>query len=279
MPRVELIVTGNEVLSGDVLDTNSHWLCQRITGLGARVERITTVRDDLDAIAEAVQSAGSRQAALIVTIGGLGPTADDLTVEAIARATALSLELDPQAEALVAARYRELASEGAVADAAMTPARQKMALVPRGARVYDNPVGAAPPLALDYQGATIVTLPGVPREMRAIVEGPLVALLAELLGQGYYSERLVIADANDESVLSPLLLQVADRHKQVYVKSHARRFGPEVTFRITLSLAGSAKALVDEDLAAAVQDLKATLQAAGITTKDADPEPLPHQMQ
>ena len=84
---VELLAIGNELLAGDVLDTNSHWLCRQLAGRGARVSRVTTLPDDMATIGEALLAALGRRPALIVTCGGLGPTADDLTV--VAQAAAL----------------------------------------------------------------------------------------------------------------------------------------------------------------------------------------------
>ena len=86
MITVEIIVTGNEVLLGDVLDTNTNWMCKRITAFGGRVERAVIVRDEMDAIVREVRSSLERSVRLIVTIGGMGPTWDDITVAAVAHA-------------------------------------------------------------------------------------------------------------------------------------------------------------------------------------------------
>ena len=86
VPVIEILAIGNEVLAGDVLDTNSHWLCRELVGRGARVARITVLPDDPATIAEALLAGRARGPALIVTCGGLGPTADDLTLAAIAGA-------------------------------------------------------------------------------------------------------------------------------------------------------------------------------------------------
>jgi nicotinamide-nucleotide amidase len=148
MPTCEIIAIGNELLQGDVLDTNTHWLIQQVTELGGRVTRAVMVRDEPDAIAHELHGARERGTALILTGGGLGPTDDDLTLGAVAKATACPLQLDPLALEMVRCTYEDLVDRGVFADAAMTPAREKMACLPRGATPLDNPVGAAPGVLL-----------------------------------------------------------------------------------------------------------------------------------
>ncbi|MGC8836831.1 MAG: molybdopterin-binding protein [Anaerolineae bacterium] len=83
---VEIVAIGNELLIGDVLDTNTHWLCRRVTGLGGVVQRAVMVRDDIEAIGREVLGAIQRKARVVFTTGGLGPTADDMTLQALAQA-------------------------------------------------------------------------------------------------------------------------------------------------------------------------------------------------
>ena len=141
---VEILVIGNEVLQGDVLDTNSHWLCQKLTGLGTSVRRVCQVRDERDTIAACVRGFLERGADMLVTTGGLGPTTDDLTLEGIALALGRPLALHPRALEQVRATYTALAQEGIIASAELTPERRKMAQLPQGAEPLANTVGAAP---------------------------------------------------------------------------------------------------------------------------------------
>jgi len=265
MVTVEIIVTGNEVLLGDVLDTNTNWMCQRITAFGGRVERAVIVRDEMDAIVREVRSSLERSVRLIVTIGGMGPTWDDITVAAVAHAVNRPLLLHPQALAIVQQRYEHFAREGAVHDPAITPEREKMAYLPEGAYPLDNPIGAAPGVVLDLESSTIICLPGVPAELKGIVEGPLQPLLRRLFGERVFIERLVIVNCTDESILAPALRAVAERHPDVYIKSRAQRFGPDVTFRITLSTTGRSREIAEQQVAAAIQELGQTLSAVGIS--------------
>lgn len=262
--KVEIIAVGNELLLGDVLDTNTNWLCKRITGVGGQVTRAVLVRDEHDAIVAEITAALDRKPQLILTTGGLGPTSDDITLQAVAQATGCPVSLHPEALALVKERYRELAKKGYVADSALTEARKKMAYLPRGAKAVANPVGSAPAVILEIAGSTLVSLPGVPEEMKGIYEETLQPTLKKIFGDSFYEERAVIAHCGDESMLAPILAEVVAAHPEVYIKSRARRYGPEVEILITLSSADNGRERVEGNLDRALEDLIAALGAAGI---------------
>ncbi|MCS6815807.1 MAG: molybdopterin-binding protein [Blastocatellia bacterium] len=264
MVTVEIIAIGNELLLGDTLDTNTQWLCRTFTGLGGRVERAVLVRDDCSAIVREIRGALGRGVQLLVTSGGLGPTDDDLTLQAVAEALERPLTLNERALALVRETYERLVAAGYVADAQLTESRMKMARLPQGAEPLANPVGAAPGVLLRVSGTTLVSLPGVPAELKAIVTGPLRPILQEIFGAGVFREREVIALCRDETVLAPILREVAERHPEIYIKSRAREFGPDIRFRITLSLSGRDPMSVEARLEEATRDLCETLRRAHI---------------
>jgi len=262
--RAEIVAIGNEVLDGDVLDTNSHWLCEQITGLGGQVERVTQVRDDVDVISRCLLRAVERGVDLVVTSGGLGPTADDLTLEAVAVAVAAPLETDARALSWVAERYAETAFRGHVTSPCMTLDRQKMARLPLGAEPLWNGVGTAPGVLVRWGDGALVCLPGVPSELKHIYSDALSPLLGELFGQAAFDRMEASVGCGDESILAPMLRDVAGRHTDVYIKSRARGFGESTRFKVTLSARGSDKAAVGRLLQAAWEDLSATLSQAGI---------------
>ncbi|GBC99957.1 CinA-like protein [bacterium HR17] len=264
MKVAEIIAVGNELLIGDVLDTNTHWLCRRLTRMGVTVRRAVLVRDDEDAIAAEVRGALQRDTDLLVTSGGLGPTDDDRTVAAVAKAVGRPLELNEQALQMVTQRYRDLYERGFVDTPEVTPARGKMALLPAGATPLFNPVGTAPGVWLPVDTTILVCLPGVPAELKGIFEQTLPPLLQQVLGAGHYTERTFEVTCRDESVLAPLLKQVADRHPSVYIKSKARVFGDEVRITVLMAASGSDKATVEQTLQAAVDDLAVTLEPHGV---------------
>ena len=268
MKRVEIFSVGNELLRGIVQDTNSHWLAVRLTARGARIERVTMVPDDPEVTGDAIRDAITRRPDLIVTQGGLGPTEDDLTREAVAHATGLALQPNADAEAIVARRYDELHRAGAIDDAAMTPARARMAALPRGARALDNQIGAAPGVVLTAGPTTIVMLPGVPPELHWIFDHPLAPILDELIGPGAFHEWTAVASTRDESAIAELLSGVQSRHPDVYVKSRAKTFEDEDTVRVTLAASAAGEAEARALVAAAREDLVTVLGGAGVTIRE-----------
>jgi molybdenum cofactor synthesis domain-containing protein len=265
--NVEIVAAGNELLNGDVLDSNSNWICKRITGVGGTVQRIVLVRDNIDSISSEIQGALSRKAAIVFTLGGLGPTADDMTLQAVAKATDRSLELNSEALGLVKAKYKQLASQGFVDDDVMTPEREKMAMLPNGATPLYNPVGGAPGVFVKFNDSAVISLPGVPEELKSIFEGSLAPFLKEKFGAGVFIEKVAIVNCKDESKLAPILKTVSDSNPSVYVKSRAKRFGPDVKFRVTVSLAGSSKDVVEPQIKKTLDDLKKSLGSFGISVE------------
>jgi nicotinamide-nucleotide amidase len=261
--KAEIIAIGNELLLGDVLDTNTNWLCKRITGVGGLVTRAAMVRDENDLIVAEILWAVARGPDLIVTTGGLGPTSDDITMQAVAEATGRPLELHPEGLAMVQATYEELAAKRYVQDATLTDYRKKMAYLPKGSIAVDNPVGAAPAVVVKMGRTTLISLPGVPDEMKGIYDDTLQPTLMRILGDSYYQERLLIALCGDESLLAPLLAQVVEAHPDVYIKSRARRYGAEVRIEIVLASRGESRREVEARIESAVESLEASLGREG----------------
>ncbi|MFQ5858312.1 MAG: competence/damage-inducible protein A [Anaerolineae bacterium] len=268
MTTVEIIAIGNELLIGQTLDTNTNWLCKQLTGLGGQVRRAVMVPDDLYAIARELHDALDRETDIIITTGGLGPTADDRTLEAIASALGRPRAENDEALRMIERRYNEFYERGLVDQPGLTDARRKMGRLPRGGQPIFNPVGGAPAVRLDVNDTTIITLPGVPQELQGIWQGPLQPTLAERFGQGAYLERTVTTDCPDDSVLAPLLAEVVGRHPDVYIKSHVKAFGmARQQIRMTFSMAGDTHQEVEAGIDNAMQDFERTLQKAGFRVK------------
>ena len=238
MKWVEIIVIGKEILQGQTLDTNSKWLAKRITALGGMVGRMVIPDDDVRAIAQEIKTSFGNGAHVIITTGGLGPTFDDKTLAGIAEATGHPLALHPGALEFVARRYQEFYEGGFVEDPEITPAREKMAHVPQGSEILDNPVGAAPAVLLWIPQGVIFALPGVPKEMHAIFEQEVLPRLKEILGPEVYLEEGVKTGVGDESVLGEIVEQVMKQVPGVYIKSKATRFGTDVDLEVVITAAG-----------------------------------------
>ncbi|HEV7451046.1 MAG TPA: molybdopterin-binding protein, partial [Pseudonocardiaceae bacterium] len=166
--RAGIVVTGTELLSGRVTDRNGPWLAQRLGELGIEVAHLLCVGDRPADLAAALRFLASQGVDLIVTSGGLGPTADDVTAEVVAGFAGVELELDEAMEQQIAdilARFRHLAH---FSPEALRVSNRKQAMVPRGAEPLD-PVGTAPGLVVPVHGGpTVIVLPGPPRELQGM---------------------------------------------------------------------------------------------------------------
>ena len=261
MTAVEILCIGRELLSGRTADRNGPWLALRVTGLGGRVTRIAILDDDPAAIAGEVRLSLARAPAFLLLSGGLGPTADDRTAAGLAEALGVPLVLDASARRLVEARYAALAEVGAVADPALTPAREKMAWLPAGAEALQNPVGAAPAIRCHRPPSTLIALPGVPGEMQACFDAHVAAPLAARAGSPVLLTREARTDCGDESVLAPLLEAVRLEFPDLYLKSRPESFGPQVRLTVAASGVGRDAETVAARLEAALARLRALLKA------------------
>jgi molybdenum cofactor synthesis domain-containing protein len=271
----EILVVGSEVLNGDVLDSNSYWLCRQLAGEGWRVRRVTVVPDEPESIASALKDSLARRPDLVVTSGGLGPTADDLTLGAVAAALDLEQRRHPEAYAMVRDFYTRLHARGDVDSAEITEARAKMADLPAAAEPLLNAVGAAPGVWLQVGGTVVCCLPGVPAELKSIYTNALWPRVVSGKEAGFRLARIVTTDCWDESLLAPLVDGVAARHPRVYVKSRAQAYGRGIAAFVTLSTDGASPEAAGALLAPALKDLLGALLAKGITATVADQAPVP----
>lgn len=156
--RIEVITIGDEILSGNIVDTNFAWLGDRLWSAGLELHRHSSVGDEPSAIGAALLAAVGRSEAVVVT-GGLGPTLDDITLEVAAKTFGLPLKLNTQALAEMQAYFLKL-------NRTMSPNNEKQAFLPEGSVMIPNRVGTAPGCHLDFKGTRFFFLPGVPREMK-----------------------------------------------------------------------------------------------------------------
>lgn len=219
--RFEILTVGNELLIGKIVNTNAYWLAKRITSLGGRVTRILVVGDDVEEIASALRSCLSRRPDFVLTIGGLGPTFDDKTLEGVAKALGRRLRVNERALEMVKSKYEYL-SRVRGKSLELTRARVKMATLPEGAKPLRNPVGTAPGVLLEVEDVTIVSLPGVPGEMKAIFDEHLAPLIRDR-SKLFFCEKTFKVDGIYESELAPIIEQVLKGNPRVYIKSHPKR--------------------------------------------------------
>src|SRR5512146_1096241 len=151
---VEILSTGDELLTGQVVDTNSAWLMDRLWDLGVMPRRKVLVGDDREDLRGAIAEAAGRSDVVVMS-GGLGPTEDDLTSEVVAAAAGVPLELHEPSLAAIRERFARLGRE-------MTPNNARQARMPRGATVIPNRFGTAPGFSVRLGRCELVALPGVP---------------------------------------------------------------------------------------------------------------------
>ncbi len=212
LPQIEIFAIGTELALGRILDTNTHWMASQIARLGGILRRASILRDDLEEIQSALQEAIERGSRIVIVCGGLGPTPDDVTVEAIARLVGTSPIVD---ETILQEhlrrrnlKRREEATSGML----------KMATVPQGAEVYPNVAGWAPCFKVAWRSSVIFALPGPPREMEANFR----AYIEPYLSQVYPTKTLALRAyvAMYESEVSPLMQEVMERYPGTYLKAY-----------------------------------------------------------
>ncbi|NQT39344.1 MAG: CinA family nicotinamide mononucleotide deamidase-related protein [Planctomycetes bacterium] len=201
--HAEIIAIGDEITSGQLLDTNTQWLSRRIEDLGIAVPYHTAVGDDLDAMTGVFRAAIGRAGVVVIT-GGLGPTADDLTRQALARATGCPLARKPEALDHIRAIFVRLGRR-------MPPSNEVQAMFPAGSRMIDNPNGTAPGIEMEIgdQGESpcrVFALPGVPAEMKEMWDASVAgALLAAGAGNGVIRHRVIKCFGGGESQVEAML--------------------------------------------------------------------------
>jgi len=220
--EIEIVSVGTELLIGKTLNTNAQWLAKRATTLGLKVNRVTAVGDDVDEISNIMGEAIQRGSSFILVTGGLGPTFDDKTLEGIAKAVERDLKIHDLALKMVKEKYQRYVEEGRMEKAELTPPRVKMATLPEGSKPLPNPVGTAPGVILEYEGKTLIVLPGVPSEMKAIFEESVIPLLRKAAGNKTFFETSLEARGIVESEVAPLIDQTMHSNPYVYIKSHPK---------------------------------------------------------
>jgi competence/damage-inducible protein CinA-like protein len=169
MPSAEIITIGTEILLGEIVDTNTRYIARILRGMGVDLYRTITIGDNVERIADAIRASMSH-AEIVITTGGLGPTVDDPTREAIAKAVGVETEfredLWEQVVAVIS-RYGRKPAEN----------QKRQAFVPKGAIGISNPVGTAPCFIVETERNAVLSLPGVPNEMEHILHESMIPYL------------------------------------------------------------------------------------------------------
>ena len=231
-----ILSIGTEITRGEIVNTNASWLAAELTALGFDVPETVTIDDDPSRIvASLVRLAEKHQ--VIVATGGLGPTTDDLTTAAVAKALGVSLVRDPASIEAIRERFRAL---GRV----MSPSNEKQADFPEGAAVLANPIGSAPGFAVTLGGSRAFFMPGVPGEMRRMFQDHVVPALAPLAPRLTFQRRLKTFGM-PESAVGEKLAGIEATHRGVVLGYRAHFPEIEVKVLAAAETQEAARALAD----------------------------------
>ncbi len=225
--RIEIICTGDEVLTGKIVNTNFSYMAQKLEDVGLAVVWGTTVGDDRDSLLRAFEMAGQR-ADMVIVNGGLGPTVDDLSQEIAAQAAGVELVLhEPwlaQMESFFARRGRTMSANN-----------RKQAMLPANAEMLDNPIGTACGFALDIGRARFFFTPGVPRELRRMLEEQIVPrMLARSGAPATIHLKRFHCYGLGESHVDQMLTGIEDLVSDGSVKLGFRAHYPQIETKITV---------------------------------------------
>jgi molybdenum cofactor synthesis domain-containing protein len=234
-----VLVIGDEILSGRTKDTNIGTIADHLTAIGIRLREVRVAADVEDEIIAAVNALRARYD-YVFTTGGIGPTHDDITADAVAKAFGVSIDVDPRARAMLRERLSE---------ADLTPARLRMARIPAGADLVDNPVSRAPGFFI----GNVIVMAGVPRIMAAMLEAvtPRLRTGAKLLSLSVHVNA-------PEGTIAPHLSAAQDDYADVQMGSYPYFEGGRPGVYLVL------RSVDQERLDIAARGLETRLQGAGL---------------
>ncbi|HKZ22029.1 MAG TPA: competence/damage-inducible protein A [candidate division Zixibacteria bacterium] len=229
--KAEIIIIGDEILYGQTLDTNSAFIAEKLGELGVEISYKTAVGDEVKKIVEAIHLA-QRRVDLVITTGGLGPTSDDLTVKGIAKAFKKNLIFHPEILKKIEARFKARGIE-------MPKINQNQALIPQGAKALENPLGSAPGILIEEDKKIFTALPGVPKEMKTMLEQEVIPLLKTKVGKTKIVHRKIRTTGIIESKLYEKIQDLLKDLKEIKVAFLPSYLG--VDLRLTANLKTSSK--------------------------------------
>ncbi len=238
----EIVTTGTEILLGDIVDTNAAWIAQQLRETGVNLYYKTTVGDNEGRVRGVLEMVLARSDVVIVT-GGLGPTADDITRDAIANATGCPLQRD---DAIIAALNERFSRWGSV----MSENNKRQADIPAGATIVPNPQGTAPGFIVrdlrHGRQAYVIALPGVPREMKQMMIDTVLPFLRELTGgQGVIRRRMLRTIGIGESLIDAKIHDLM-LNANPTVGTAAKTGQADVRIAARAATAAEAEAMIDE---------------------------------
>ncbi|MHA1378781.1 MAG: molybdopterin-binding protein [Candidatus Helarchaeota archaeon] len=274
----EFIFTGNELINGKILNTNSKWLAKKITRLGGKISRITVVPDDLESISNIIKEVIGRSPKFIIISGGLGSTFDDMTLKAVSHALNIPLKLNYEALKYVEEKYDFAQKAGLIKDGSLTKYRKKMAMVPKNAKILYNPVGAAPGVVITSKNTQLICLPGVPAEMKSIFRKSVKSIIRKKIGNIVFVEKSIFTKGFVESEITHIVdkvmyevnihsnrtetVTVSTKSPEVWIKTLVKAPYKKIIIEFHLSCLGS-KEITEKKVDKAIELLKKYIKEEG----------------
>ena len=228
----EIITIGDEILIGQIVDTNSAWMAKELNAIGIKVKQITSVSDDADHIIEALSQAEQRAQVILIT-GGLGPTKDDITKFTLARYFKMGMRRDAAVLAHVEEIFRRF-------NRPMIESNIKQADVPDGCTVIQNQNGTAPCMWFDHEGRIIVSMPGVPFEMMYLMEEEILPRLKKAFQLPVIYHKTILTANLGESFLAQQIESIEDSLPPSIKLAYLPKLG-QVRLRLSTSGTDEAK--------------------------------------
>jgi molybdenum cofactor synthesis domain-containing protein len=228
-PTAEIIALGNELIIGRTVNSNATKISLELTKIGIDVIRHTTIRDEPKEIIATIKEVFSRQPNIVILTGGLGPTHDDIQIENLSKALDLELVHNDEAMDMITERYKKIGKN-------MSSMVSKMAKMPKGSIPLKNSEGTAPGVLLDHNKVLSISLPGVPREMMAILREEAIPLLLKRFGGREMIELGFEVYNVGETQIVPFTELVMKEYPNFHYKSHPKKIIKDTETQLWLSL-------------------------------------------
>jgi len=252
--RVEIMAIGSELCYGRIYDTNSFWIADQLTHLGAVVQRITCVPDKIEDICMVMREALKRQLGFLISTGGLGPTFDDLTIEALSKVTGREIITDKEI-------LKSMARRKGISVEELSPNLIRMARTIKGATCLVNPLGWAPVTIINSEKTVIIALPGPPREMKACFNEHVVPIISQRTRYRSVARRVIVKMF--ESKVSVLTNQIMREIPAVYMKPLVGEFDQEKGLPIEILAFANDEKKCDAKMRMTIERLRSLVDEKG----------------
>ena len=237
--NVEIISIGNEILGGNIVDTNANYIIKKLKGINLNVQHVSAVADEESEIVAQLKEACQRSQ-IIITTGGLGPTEDDITFQSVAKTFQLNLVKYPEAERHMIERISKIG-------VSVSPSNLKQSFLPEGSICIINPYGTAPAMILEKEGKVIVSLPGVPLEMKNLLSEQIIPFLEKNFPNlEHIQSRIIRTSGLGESNLNDMIKDFIISNQKLNIGIYASPEDIKIQLNALAKTAEGTKNILDE---------------------------------